>query len=79
MYHYGCRVQTAFSTIENDGQNKRVAILLNYGMQNIVPKLTKVGTYYEIIDSGGWKCGNHSSTLAVAGKVYQITKRQSTP
>ena len=64
----GAGLQKAFDTLKNEGKNKRVAILLTDGIQNIEPKLTKVGTHYEIIDSGGWICGNHSSTSAVAGK-----------
>jgi hypothetical protein len=63
----GAGLQTAFNTLAADGTQKRFAILLTDGMQNIEPKVTKVGTHYEITDSGGWLCGSHSSTPANPG------------
>ena len=62
----GGGLQTAFDALSSSIQ-KRFAILLTDGMQNIEPKVTKVGSHYEIIDSGGWLCGGHSSTTAHPG------------
>jgi len=56
----GAGLQTAFDTLSPSTQ-KRFAILCTDGMQNIEPKVTKVGSHYEIIDSAGWLCGGHSS------------------
>ena len=56
----GAGLQTAFDTLSASTQ-KRFAILCTDGMQNIEPKVAQVGTHLEIIDSGGWLCGGHSS------------------
>jgi cytochrome c biogenesis protein CcmG/thiol:disulfide interchange protein DsbE len=56
----GAGLQKAFDTLSSSTQ-KRFTILLTDGMQNIEPKLTQVSSHYEIIDSGGWLCGGHSS------------------
>lgn len=62
----GAGLQKAFDTLSPSTQ-KRFAILCTDGMQNIEPKVTKVGGHYEIIDSGGWLCGGHSSVPAHPG------------
>lgn len=62
----GAGLQTAFNTLSASTQD-RFAILLTDGMQNIEPKITQVGSHYEIIDSAGWLCGSHSSTPAQPG------------
>ena len=54
----GAGLQTAFDTLSSSVQ-RRFAILCTDGMQNIEPKVTQVGSQYEIIDSGGWLCGGH--------------------
>lgn len=56
----GAGLQKAFDTLSSSTQ-KRFTLLLTDGMQNIEPKVTKVGSHYEIVDSGGWLCGGHSS------------------
>jgi hypothetical protein len=56
----GAGLQTAFDNLSSSVQ-KRFAVLCTDGMQNIEPKVTKVGSHYEIIDSGGWLCGGHSA------------------
>lgn len=58
----GAGLQTAFNALSSSSQ-KRFAILLTDGIQNIEPKVTKVGSHFEIIDGGGW-CGSHSSVPA---------------
>jgi len=62
----GAGLQTAFNTLITKPSH-RFAILCTDGMQNIEPKVTKVGDHYEIIDSGGWLCGPHSSTPPCPG------------
>jgi peroxiredoxin len=62
----GAGLQTAFDTLAGSTQ-KRFAIVATDGMQNIEPKVTQVGSHFEIIDSGGWLCGPHSSTAAHPG------------
>lgn len=62
----GAGLQTAFDTLSASFQN-RFAILCTDGMQNIEPKVTETGGHFEIIDSGGYLCGGHSSVAAHAG------------
>jgi hypothetical protein len=62
----GGGLKTAFNTLTSSTQG-RFVILLTDGMQNIEPKVTKVGSHYEIIDSGGWLCGAHSNVAAQPG------------
>lgn len=62
----GAGLQTAFDTLSPSVQ-RRFAILCTDGMQNIEPKVTQVGSHYEIIDSGGWLCDGHSSVPAHLG------------
>lgn len=62
----GAGLQTAFNTL-SASTNDRFAILCTDGMQNIEPKVTKVGAHYQITDSGGWLCGGHSSVAAAPG------------
>jgi peroxiredoxin len=61
----GAGLQTAFNALSSSSQ-KRFAILLTDGIQNIEPKVAKVGSHFEIIDGGGW-CGGHSSVAAKPG------------
>ncbi|HEX6096893.1 MAG TPA: VWA domain-containing protein [Thermoanaerobaculia bacterium] len=63
----GAGLQTAFDTLSAEATPNRFAILCTDGMQNIEPKVAKVGGHYEIIDSGGWLCGGHSSVPAHPG------------
>lgn len=56
----GAGLQKAFDTLPSSTQ-KRFTVLCTDGMQNIEPKVAKVGNHYEIIDSDGWLCGGHSS------------------
>ncbi|MCG9969689.1 redoxin domain-containing protein [Pelotomaculum terephthalicicum JT] len=63
----GAGLQTAFDTLTAGSANKRFAILCTDGMQNIEPKVTQVGSHFEIIDSGGWVAGAHSSVPAHPG------------
>ncbi len=56
----GAGLQTAFDTLSPSTQ-ERFVILCTDGMQNIEPKVTPVGGHFEIIDSGGWVAGPHSS------------------
>lgn len=56
----GAGLQMAFDTLSASTE-KRFAILCTDGMQNIEPKVTEVGGDYQIIDSGGYLCGGHSS------------------
>jgi len=58
----GAGLQTAFDTFVAEGTQQRFAVLCTDGMQNIEPKVTDVSGHLEIIDSGGWLCGGHSST-----------------
>lgn len=62
----GAGLQTAFNTLMTRPDH-RFSILCTDGMQNIEPKVTPVGGHFEIIDSGGWLCGAHSSTSACPG------------
>jgi hypothetical protein len=62
----GAGLQTAFDTLSPSTQ-KPFVILCTDGMQNIEPKVTKVGSHYEMIDSGGWLCGGHSSVVSHPG------------
>ena len=63
----GAGLQTAFDTLVAEGTQQRFAVLCTDGMQNIEPKVTDVSGHLEIIDSGGWLCGGHSSTPPHAG------------
>jgi hypothetical protein len=58
----GAGLQAAFDTLVSEGNQHRFAVLCTDGMQNIEPKVTEVSGHLEIIDSGGWLCGGHSST-----------------
>lgn len=62
----GSGLQAAFETLSPSAR-KRLSILCTDGMQNIEPKVTKVGDHYEIVDSDGWLCGGHSSVLPHPG------------
>ncbi len=62
----GAGLQTAFETL-SASTHQRFVILCTDGMQNIEPKVTQVGGHYEIIDSGGWVAGPHSSVPAHPG------------
>lgn len=62
----GAGLQTAFNTLSSSTQH-RFIILCTDGMQNIEPKVEKVGNHFEIINSGGWLCGGHSSVPAYPG------------
>lgn len=62
----GAGLQMAFDALSSSTQ-KHFAVLLTDGMQNIEPKVEKVDSQYEIIDSDGWLCGGHSSTSAHPG------------
>ncbi len=62
----GAGLQKAFDALSSSTQD-RFAILCTDGMQNIEPEVTKVGSHYEIIDSGFGLCGGHSSVLAHPG------------
>ena len=62
----GAGLQKAFDTLSSS-TNQRFVILCTDGMQNIEPKVTQVGGHYEIIDSGGWVAGPHSSVPAHPG------------
>jgi hypothetical protein len=62
----GAGIQKAFDTLSGSAHD-RFAIVCTDGMQNIEPKVTQVGAHYEIIDSGGWLCGGHSSVPAHPG------------
>lgn len=62
----GAGLQMAFNAL-SASTNGKFAILLTDGMQNIEPKVTQVGSHFEIIDSDGWLCGGHSSTPAMPG------------
>jgi peroxiredoxin len=59
----GAGLQKAFDTL-SDSDQQRFAILCTDGMQNIEPKVTQVDGHFEIVDSGGWLCGGHSSVPA---------------
>lgn len=62
----GAGLQKAFETL-SASTHQRFVILCTDGMQNIEPKVTQVGSHYEIIDSGGWVAGPHSSVPAHPG------------
>ncbi len=62
----GAGVQKALETLAPSA-HQRFMILCTDGMQNIEPKVTPVGTHFEIIDSGGWVAGAHSSVPAHPG------------
>ncbi len=62
----GAGLQMAFDALCPSTQ-KRAAILCTDGMQNIEPKVEPAGGHLEILDSGGWLCGPHSSTPAHPG------------
>ncbi len=62
----GAGLQLTFDTLASVPKH-RFAILCTDGMQNIEPKVTRVANHYEIVDSGGWLCGSHSSVAPHPG------------
>ncbi len=62
----GAGLQTALNTLATDATQPRFVILCTDGMQNVDPMVTKVGSHYEIIDSGGY-CAPHSSVPPAPG------------
>ncbi len=62
----GAGLQTAFTTLSASA-HKKFAILCTDGMQNVEPKVTETAGHLEIIDSGGYLCGGHSSVAEQPG------------
>ena len=62
----GAGLQTAFDNLSMS-THQRAVILCTDGMQNIQPKVTKVGSHFEIINNGGWECGPASGIAAHPG------------
>jgi hypothetical protein len=63
----GAGLQTAFDTLVAEATHDRFVILCTDGMQNIDPKVTKVGADFQIINSGGYLCGGHSGVAEHSG------------